>query len=353
SRLPRLEDLGVSAQVGGYRRGYAEGPDGRTLRIVERIIEVDDDGRYLVQVAATTEQIDRDILRFEIALAITFLILALALVGSTLMQVRWGLQPLRRLQGEVASIRRGEGDRIDGTFPRDLAPLASELNLLIASNREIVERARTHVGNLAHALKTPLSVIANEASGDATPFAGKVHEQATLMRDQVNYYLDKARAAARSNVIGSATDVQPVLNGLVRTFEKIYRDRELSFELHAADELKFRGEKQDLEEMIGNLLDNAGKWASSAIAVTLLRDETVAGADHSFLDVVIDDDGPGLPEPLRAEAIARGRRLDESKPGSGLGLSIVADLAAVYGGTFGLETSPEGGLRARLRLPAA
>ncbi|MDB5596784.1 MAG: integral rane sensor signal transduction histidine kinase [Hyphomicrobiales bacterium] len=353
SRLPRLEELGVPAQVGGYRRGYAEGPDGRNLRIVERVIEVDEDGRYLVQVAATTDQLDQDIWRFELALAATFLILALALVGSTLLQVRWGLLPLRRLQDQVATIRRGEGERIDGTFPRDLAPLASELNLLIASNREIVERARTHVGNLAHALKTPLSVIANEAGGDTTPLADKVREQATLMRDQVNYYLDKARAAARSNVIGSATDVLPVLDGLIRTFEKIYRDREMRFHLHAEVEPKFRGEKQDLEEMVGNLLDNAGKWARGSVAITLSRDDATPQGDHSFLMVLIDDDGPGLPDSLRAEAIARGRRLDESKPGSGLGLSIVADLAAVYGGTFGLETSPEGGLRARLRLPAA
>jgi signal transduction histidine kinase len=174
-----------------------------------------------------------------------------------------------------------------------------------------------------------------------------------LMRDQVNYYLDKARAAARSNVIGSATDVLPILNGLIRTFEKIYRDREMRFDLHAEAEPKFRGEKQDLEEMIGNLLDNAGKWARGSVAITLSHDDATPEADHSFLMVVIDDDGPGLPEPLRAEAIARGRRLDESKPGSGLGLSIVADLAAVYGGTLGLETSPQGGLRARLRLPAA
>lgn len=353
SRLPQLADLGVAAGVGGTRRGYAPGPDGRTLRIVERVIEVDDEGRYLIQVAATTEQIDQDIWRFELALATTFLVLALALVGSTLAQVRWGLRPLRRLQGEVAAIRRGEGDRIDGSFPRDLAPLASELNLLIASNREIVERARTHVGNLAHALKTPLSVIANEAEAESSPLAGKMREQANLMRDQVNYYLDKARAAARSNVIGSATDVPPVIEGLVRTFGKIYRDRDLTFEVTIEDEPKFRGEKQDLEEMVGNLLDNAAKWATSLVTVTLARDAVPGDtAAPFFLTLAIDDDGPGLPEPLRQEAVRRGRRLDETKPGSGLGLSIVADLAAVYGGAFELDTSPKGGLRARLRLPA-
>jgi signal transduction histidine kinase len=351
--LPRLEDLGVAAREGGYRSGYAAGPDGRRLRIVERVIEVDDDRRFLIQVAANTEQIEEDIGRFRLALAATFLVLALALVGSTLLQVRLGLRPLRRLQSEVAAIRRGEGDRIGGGFPPDLAPLANELNLLIASNREIVERARTHVGNLAHALKTPLSVIANEADAETSPLAERVKAQAATMRDQVTYYLDKARAAARSNVIGTVTDVVPAIEGLVRTFEKIYRERDLAFDLQVQDVAKFRGERQDLEEMIGNLLDNAGKWATSRIAIDLSRDDAGSEADRFFLMIVIDDDGPGLSASQRAEAVARGRRLDETKPGSGLGLSIVADLAAVYGGSFALDTSPEGGLRARLRLPAA
>ena len=353
SRLPELEELGVPARIGGYRSGYATGPDGRTLRIVERVIEVDDEGRYLIQVAANTDQIEEDIFRFELALAATFVILAFALVGSTLLQVRWGLRPLRLLQVQVAAIRRGEGDRIDGVYPQDLAPLASELNLLIASNREIVERSRTHVGNLAHALKTPLSVISNEADGDSSQLAERVRAQAAMMRDQVTYYLDKARAAARSNVIGYSTDAGAAVAGLIRTFEKIYRDRDLAFGIDVRNAPKFRGEQQDLEEMVGNLLDNAGKWATSRVDVCVADDEPESGQDRSFLTITIDDDGPGLPEDLRAEAVARGRRLDESKPGSGLGLSIVADLAAVYGGTFRLDASPEGGLRAILRLPAA
>ncbi|MDB5546479.1 MAG: ATP-binding protein [Hyphomicrobiales bacterium] len=353
SRLPRLEDAGVQAQIGGYRRGYADGPDGRLLRIIERVIETDEEGRFLVQVAAVTEQLEADIHRFEWSLAITFLLLALALVGSTLLQVRFGLRPLRLLQGEVAAIRRGEGDRIDGAFPPDLAPLASELNLLISSNREIVERARTHVGNLAHALKTPLSVIANEAGDERSALADKIREQAQVMRDQVNHYLDRARAAARSNVIGSTTEVTPVIESLVRTFQKIYRDRDLDFIVQLDEAPRFRGEKQDLEEMLGNLLDNAGKWASAKVSVRLALEPAADASGQDFLELTIDDDGPGLTEDQREQAIKRGRRLDETKPGSGLGLSIVADLAAVYAGQFLLSANPEGGLRATLRLPAA
>ena len=348
ARLPRLDDMGVRAQKDGYRRGYATGPDERVLRIVEREIDADEEGRFLVQVAAVTEQLEEDIWRFQLAIALTFLLLGLALVGSTLLQVRFGLRPLRRLQGQVAAIRGGDGDRIDGTYPPDLSPLASELNLLIASNREIVERARTQVGNLAHALKTPLSVIANEAGADNSPLSAKMREQAQIMREQVDHYLNRARAAARSQVIGTTTEVAPVVERLLRIFQKIHRDGSVEFASEIETQLRFRGERQDLEEMLGNLLDNAGKWARSRVILRVLP--TDGGA---FLTLCVDDDGPGLPAHQREQAVKRGRRLDETKPGSGLGLSIVADLAAVYAGSFHLEDAPEGGLRACLRLPAA
>lgn len=352
ARLPRLAEQGVPAQIGEYRRGYAPGPDGRIIRIVERVIETDEEGRFLVQVAAGTDQLESDIHRFEISLAVTFLLLAAALMISTMAQVRFGLAPLRRLRSQVSAIRRGESDGIDGTYPPDLAPLAGELNLLIASNREIVERARTQVGNLAHALKTPLSVIANEADAEDTLFATKVREQAHVMRDQVKHYLDRARAAARSNVVGATTDVVPAIESLIRTFQKIHRDGVPAFETNLTCAPRFRGEAQDFQDMLGNLLDNAGKWATSRVVLSLSLDGGGAG-QPDFLILTVDDDGPGLPADLRDQAIKRGRRLDETKPGSGLGLSIVADLAAVYAGDFTLETSPLGGLQARLRLPAA
>jgi signal transduction histidine kinase len=353
SRLPRLADQGVKAEIGEYRHGTAQGPDGRTIRLVERVIETDEEGKFLIQVAAATDQLESDIHRFEYSLAATFILLALALGASTMAQVRFGLSPLRRLQSEVTAIRRGEGDRIEGAFPPDLAPLAGELNLLISSNREIVERARTQVGNLAHALKTPLSVITNEAEADPSPLSGKVREQAQVMRDQVNYYLDKARAAARSNVVGNTTDAVAATEQLVRTFQKIYRDGVPAFETQFDGELRFRGEEQDFQEMLGNLLDNAGKWASSNVLVSLSLEAGAAGSGQDFLILCVDDDGPGLPPEDREQALKRGRRLDETKPGSGLGLSIVGDLAAVYAGDFTLEDGVLGGLRARLRLPAA
>jgi signal transduction histidine kinase len=351
-RLPRLAATGVPAGVGGAREGYVKGPDEKILRMVERTIDTGDEGIYLVQVAATTAPMESEVEGFELALIVTFTLLAAALVGSAALQMRYGLEPLRRLQEGVASIRRGQGERIGGEFPQDIAPLASEVNLLLDANREVVERARTQVGNLAHALKTPLSVIINEADTEKGPLSSKVHEQAAIMRDQVTYYLDRARAAVRVGAIGNMAEVAPVTAGLVRTFEKIYRERGINFSAQVAENIRFRGERQDLEEMIGNLVDNAGKWARQnvTIAITSLAANSQG---KKFFRVVIDDDGVGLAPELREAAMRRGRRLDETRPGSGLGLSIVADLAALYGGALRLDASPAGGLRAELELPAA
>jgi len=173
-----------------------------------------------------------------------------------------------------------------------------------------------------------------------------------VMRRQVSFYLDRARAAARARAAGAATEVRPVIEGLVRTFEKVYRDRALSFSIEAPDGLRFRGETQDLTDLIGNLLDNAGKWARQRVVIHAERDPDPDAAGRRFFVAAIDDDGPGLDPQARAAALVRGQRLDESRPGSGLGLSIVVDLASIYGGSLRLEESPLGGLRASLRLPS-
>src|ERR1019366_6614941 len=353
AKLPRLSDSGVAAGAGGARRGDVKGPDDRDLRMAERIIDAGDQGIYLVQVAATTDEIAAQISRFEFDLVLTFAALALALVVSSAAQLRYGLKPLWQLQEGVAAIRRGEAEKIEGDFPQDLAPLASELNLLIGANRDVVERARTQVGNLAHALKTPLSVIFNEAAADQSPLAAKVKEQVAIMRDQVSYYLNRARVAGRARTLGDVTEVAPATEALVRTFEKIYAERELGFTFAVPGTLCFPGERQDFEEMVGNLVDNAGKWARHAVTITIEPEAWRTLSERRFFRVTIDDDGPGLAPELRQAALSRGKRLDETKPGSGLGLSIVADLASLHGGALTLEDSPNGGLRADLRLPLA
>src|SRR5579885_1909972 len=211
-------------------------------------------------------------------------------------------------------------------------------------------RARTHVGNLAHALKTPLSVMVNEAAARPhDPLAGKVREQADIMRDQVARHLERARLAARLSVLGSVTEVQPVVTALARTMEKIHHDRGVVIEVRADEQARFRGERPDLEEMIGNLVDNACKWAVSRVSIDVASEHR---ADRQLLRIVDDDDGRGLSPSERERVARRGSRLDETKPGSGLGLSIVVELAALYGGALNLGAAPLGGLRAELVLPA-
>ncbi|GJD75429.1 Adaptive-response sensory-kinase SasA [Methylobacterium goesingense] len=340
----------TKAGIGQIRQGYGRAQDERRLRVIERDVDLGEEGRYTVRVAGPADEIENDVDRFRFSLMVTFGLLGLSLALTTLLQIRFGLAPLAKLRNALGAIRRGESDRITGEYPRDIAPLAGEVNLLIETNREILERARTQVGNLAHALKTPLSIIVNEVGAADAPgdLSAKIREQAAVMRDQVNYHLDRARAAALAGTLGTSTEVEPALAGLVRTFGKIYRDKDIAYEVYVPAGLRFRGERQDFEEMIGNLVDNASKWAGSRVAI---RAEAVGKDDYPHLLVAIEDDGPGLAPEDRAAVLGRGRRLDETKPGSGLGLSIVADLAALYRGRFRLEEATLGGLRAVIEVP--
>ena len=352
SNLPRLADAMVDFAAGGYRKGYAQGPEDVRLRLVERNIDLGDDGRYLIQVAGDASEIDEEMLSFDRIIGAIFAALAVALLLTTALQVRFGLSPLKRISESLAAIRSGRAERLEGEFPVEIASLARETNALIEANREIVERARTHVGNLAHALKTPLSVIVNEAAArPADPLAQKVLEQTDIMRDQVARQLERARLAARSAVVGTLVDVSPVVTALARTMEKLHRDRDIAIALDVPAHARFRGEQQDLEEMVGNLVDNACKWAQSRVAIEVTANGPTGGG-NGRVRVIVDDDGPGLSAAEREQVALRGRRLDETKPGSGLGLSIVVELASLYGGALTLGTAPIGGLRAELALPA-
>src|SRR5229473_982057 len=350
--LPHLADLAASSAGGAAHGGYAEGPEGQQLRVVERTIDLGEEGRYLVAVAGDAAEIEEETRNFDGALVITFAVLAAVLLLTTTFQVRFGLAPLKRISEGLAAIRRGGAEQLEGAFPVEIAPLARETNALIDANREIVTRARTHVGNLAHALKTPISVMINEATG-GDPLAAKVREQTEIMRDQVARHLERARLAARVAVIGNVAEVRPVVTALARTMEKIYHHRGIAIDIDAPEGARFRGEQQDLEEMVGNLVDNACKWAQSRVAVEVIPEKPDPAGDRRIVRILVDDDGPGLSPQQREQVARRGRRLDESKPGSGLGLSIVVELARVYRGSLTLGTAPIGGLRAELVLPGA
>jgi signal transduction histidine kinase len=291
--------------------------------------------------------VDRDVRGFVAATAVAFLILGGGLIAAIIMQVRVGLQPLFELRREVASVRRGKAERLAGAYPVELTPLAEELNALVAHNQEVVERQRMHVGNLAHALKTPISVMLTEASQRPGPLAEVVGRQTEAMRLQVDHHLRRARAAARAQGQGERTSVAEALDELARTLERIFQDKGIEIDWDAADDLYFLGERQDLFEIAGNAMENACKWGRARVRV---RAEAIG---EERLRIAVDDDGPGLPEDAREAALQRGARLDESAPGSGLGLSIIAELARAYGGSLKLDTSPLGGLRLEVELPRA
>jgi signal transduction histidine kinase len=323
------------------------GPQGEPLRLLTRAISLPGrDQPFIYAIAGDRREINAETQRFNWLLVLGLGTLLFGVVAMVLIQVRFGLEPLRRIRRGLAAIRIGQAKRLEGDYPEEIRPLADELNALLDHNEVVVERARTHVGNLAHGLKTPIAVLTNEASRSKGALATLTLRQTALMRQQVDHHLSRARAMATASVIGSRSDVAPVLSDLRRTLTRIYAGRALTIEVACPPELAFRGARQDLEEMLGNLLDNACKWAMSRVVAT------AEGVDERLL-VRVEDDGPGLPPERRSEVMQRGRRLDERVPGSGLGLSIVVDIAELYGGALTLEQARLGGLCARLDLPAA
>ena len=333
-------------------RFTANGPDGEAIRAIERSDRINDEADYQIIVTGNATALRSEVVTFRTSVILTLAVFGLALVLSTFIQIRWGLRPLDRVRQGLANLRSGEDTRFGGSYPAEIEPLVGELNALLASNQQIIERARTQVGNLAHALKTPLSVITNEARSSDGALAEKVAEQAETMRRQISHYLDRARIAARSDIIGAITEIEPVLARLARAMNRIYGDKGIIVEARTPEGVRFHGEQQDLEEIVGNLLDNACKWARAAVLISVTEHNAESGGAGT-LAFWIDDDGPGLSPEQRQLATKRGNRLDESKPGSGLGLSIVTDLVGLYGGSFRLDASPTGGLRAEINLPAA
>jgi signal transduction histidine kinase len=292
--------------------------------------------------------------RFALISGLMFLGFATAIAAGVFVQVRIGLAPVLRMGASVAEVREGRSERVEGRFPVELQGLADELNSLLDHSRDIVERSRTHVGNLAHALKTPIAVLTNESRGRDDELAQLVARQTEAMSQQVDHHLRRARAAAHAKAVGARTEIAPLVVDLARTLRRIYAHEGVTIETELDPDLVFRGERQDLEDMLGNLIDNACKYSNGFVQITMLRDgvEDGPGEGRRAL-ILIEDDGPGLDEAACAAATERGVRLDEQAPGSGLGLAIVADLARAYEGGLTLDRAEMGGLRARLDLPAA
>ncbi len=333
-----------------FRRTYnADGLAGESLRIVETEFVLGDDdqvARFRIMGNLTKLKLETDQFRNR-------LYTYLALFGAGMVVINagailFGLRPLGRIRAALADVREGRADKLDGSFPPEIAPLASETNALIDNNRKIVERYRTQVGNLAHSLKTPLAVVTNEGRSAGGKRGNLIADQAAAMRRQIDHYLQRARIAAQRNTIVYRTKVSEPVARMVRVLDKLNPGRDFELQLPET-ELIFAGEKEDLEEIVGNLLENAAKWATSKILVGIAVDQV--GNAKGSISISIEDDGPGIPVEKASEAMKRGKRLDESKPGTGLGLAIVADLASEYGGSLQLEQSHLGGLRAVVHLP--
>jgi len=341
----------TATDANGLRRSYITGPDREPLRAIERDIQLAQGGNtYSFAVAGNAQEMSSNVEEFNGILILALSMLGVGLVLATFLQVRLGLRPLYQIERALAKIRSGHSRNLSGSYPKELQPLATELNALISSNDAIVERARRHVGNLAHALKTPLSVITNEAEVNTGKFSKLVQAQAGVMAEQVKLYLDRARMAASSRVLGATSDAAPTIAAILRTLSRIHFDRPIEVEFDPRAGIKFKGEKHDFQELVGNLLDNAFKWANARVSVSIAETQST---EHSakMLLLVVDDDGPGLASELRMEALQRGRRLDETKPGSGLGLSIVTELVDIYGGKIKLGKSGLGGLKVEVWLP--
>lgn len=323
-----------------------KGPQNRPLRAAAILARLPGYPRPVVFIAAEDRSpIDADAARFARITALALVILGGGLIAAVVVQVRVGLLPMFRLRREVASVRRGKAEKLEGIYPEELAPLAVELNALLAHNQEVVERQRTHVGNLAHALKTPLSVMLTEASQQPGSLAEVVERQAATMREQVDHHLRRARAAARSQTSGERTPVEPIMDELAVTLERIFQEKGVEIDWRCPDDLAFQGERQDFMELAGNVMENAGKWCKGKVKAV-----AVANSPEQ-MTLTVDDDGPGLPPDRWSDALKRGQRMDEHTPGSGLGLSIVDELARAYGGSVTLSASPLGGLRVTLVLP--
>lgn len=345
---PGLDNVPYDRQFS--RRFFVQGPGGEKIRVLESEIDLGSGAIALFQVAGNQTDFERALRDFAARTSLMLLVFGLGMVAINAGIILLGLRPLDRLRKAIIAIRDGHATALEGEFPSELVPMVDEMNSLVDNNRKIVERARTQVGNLAHSLKTPLSVLRNEAEANKSVSGAIVATQTEAMRTQVQHYLDRARIAAQTGSVTFRTDARETIERLANVMRKLHRNLDIDVEM-AQGELVFAGEKEDLEEICGNLLENACKWAKGRVAIVVDHGNSDKG--RRMLEIFVDDDGPGIAPEHHEKALKRGQRLDETVPGTGLGLSIVADTTEAYGGDVSLEQAPLGGLRVVIRLPSA
>ncbi len=341
--------LPVHLSDGAVQTRRAAGPDGRALMVVERDIALPERAEPLhVVVAGDLTEVEREVHRFSLLLGTSLGLMGAGLLVALVIQVRFGLRPLRRLAADLDTVRDGGSERLTGDYPREVAPLVQALNAVLDHDAEIIARARTHVGNLAHGLKTPLSVLKAELQAGPLADPAVMGEQLSQMDRMIGHHLGRAASAGPAGrVVGARVALAPVLAEMRAVMLRLHADKALTLDLEVESAATMVGEREDIEELLGNLLDNACKWARSRVRVSASSD------GGGGLRLVVEDDGPGL-SPEEADQVARrGARFDERTPGWGLGLAIVADLVALHGGSLGFDRSPLGGLCVTILLPGS
>ncbi len=321
-------------------------PSNQMLRIAERDLKLPGSPvRWRFQVAQSRDGLNAQIATLRRTLVRSFVLLGLGLIVMVGLQTWYGLLPLRKVRSEIARLRAGKAKRIEDRMPAEIAPMVEELNALVEHNDRQAEEARRHAGNLAHALKTPLSVIINAAAAGQDDLAPTVIREARTMRRQIDHHLARARAVGRRGSAHSRAAVWPSVEAVERAVARLYPNVRL--DLDGQKDLIAHIERQDLDDLLGNLVENAAKYGGGSVFVTVR-------VEAGFVEILVEDDGNGIPEADRIRIFDRGVRLDSGKPGTGLGLAIVRDVAEIYDGTVSLEESEDlGGLLVRLRLPAA
>ncbi len=336
---------------GTIHHHIVEGPNSQSLMVAERLINMEANAEATAVrliVAADTQDLRAAIDTFQRSVTQYLGVLALVLLAVLFLQISFGLAPLRQLTRALRRLRSGEIETLQGRFPTEIQPLADDFNTVLADQRRTIERARASAGNLAHAIRTPLTILTNAAgdqSLDAAKLRDLIREQGMTARSQIDWHLKRSRMAA-STVGHGTVDLHTTLTGILRIMRQSFADKKIDIECSmASKDLFFRGEEQDLQEILGNVIENACKWARSKVTIQEL-------SEGDYIVIVIQDDGPGVPESSFADILQRGIRMDELHPGSGLGLSIVAELMDLYSGQIILGSSPFGGLSVTLRLPA-
>ncbi|WP_137753702.1 HAMP domain-containing sensor histidine kinase [Sphingopyxis sp. L1A2A] len=315
------------------------------LRVLERnVILPGSKVSWRYQIAQSRVALDAQVGAVRATLIPSLALLGLGLIILAALQTFYGLWPLRHIRRAIAAMRGGQNRRVDAPLPLEVQPMVDELNALLAHNEKQAEEARLHAGNLAHALKTPLTVLLNSATSQISPLADTVRREAATMQRQVEHHLARARAVGRRGAAQARANVRDSVDSVSRAVGLLYPDARL--DATGDRQLIARVERQDLDELVGNLLENAAKYGGGSVFVTIQRDGAMA-------EILIEDDGAGISPADRTRIFDRGVRLDSGKPGTGLGLAIVRDVAEIYGGSIALEESEDlGGLLVRLRLPA-